>query len=77
MLKIRLMYPEDKEDFVKICSGFDVDITLHKGHLSVDAKSIIGVMAFETKFDCYVTVATDDPQVIEQLEAALSKYSYE
>lgn len=74
MVKIRLLYPEDKEEFVKICSEFGNDITLHKGSLSVDAKSLVGVMAFDCKFDCYLTVSTDDSEVIKKLETALSKY---
>ena len=77
MLNIRLRYPEDKEKFVKICSEFSYDITLHKGSLEVDAKSLLGVMGFETKFDCYVTIGTDDPEVIQKFEKALSEYSYE
>lgn len=77
MLKVRLLYPEDKEKFVRICSEFDYEITLHRGHLEVDAKSLLGVMGLETKFECYVTINTDTTEVIKQFEEALSEYSYE
>ena len=77
MLKIRLLSPDEQKDFVRICSKYDCDITLHKGRVEVDAKSLMGVMAIDCKFDCYITVGTDNPQVIEGLEAALSEYSYE
>jgi phosphotransferase system HPr (HPr) family protein len=77
MLRIRLMSPKEQTDFVRICSGFSQDITLHKGHLEIDAKSLMGVMSVDCRFDCYITIGTDSPEVIEELETALSKYSYE
>lgn len=77
MLRIRLLSPEEQMNFVRICSEFDVDITLHKGRLMIDAKSLMGVMSVDTKFDCFITVGTDDPEVIKELETALSEYSYE
>lgn len=78
MLRIRLLSPEEQIKFVRICSSFeDIDITFHKGHLEVDAKSLMGVMSVDTKFDCWITVGTDDPEIIQKLEDALSEYSYE
>lgn len=77
MLRIRLLNPDEQKDFVRICTEFPVDITLHKGHYAVDAKSILGVMSLDCKFDCYITVGTDNPKIIKDLEDALSAYSYE
>ena len=77
MLRIRLLSPDEQMNFVRICSNFNVDLTLHKGHLDIDAKSLMGVMSVDTKFDCYITIGTDDAQIIRELEDALSEYSYE
>lgn len=77
MLRIRLLSPEEQMNFVRICSNYDVDITLHKGRLDIDAKSLMGVMSVDTKFDCYITIGTDDHKIINELENALSEYSYE
>lgn len=77
MLRIRLLGPNEQMDFVRICSCYNCDITLHKGRMEVDAKSLMGVMAIDTKFDCYITIGTDNPSVVKELEQALSKYSYE
>lgn len=77
MLRIRLLSPYEQMDFVKICSNYEPDITLHKGRLEVDAKSLMGVMSVDCKFDCYITIGTDDSDVIKQIEQDLSAYSYE
>lgn len=77
MLRIRLLNLDEQKEFVRICSGYDVDITLHKGNIHIDAKSLLGVTSMDTKFDCYITVGTDNPAIIESLESALSNYSYE
>lgn len=77
MIRIRLMSPKEQRDFVSICSEYKVDITFHKGRILVDAKSLMGIMSIDTRFDCYITIGTDDSEIIKELESRLSKYTYE
>ena len=77
MIRIRLMSPKEQSDFVSICSDYKPDITFHKGRLQIDAKSLMGIMSVDTRFDCYITIGTDNPEVIKELESRLSKYTYE
>jgi len=56
-------------EFVKLASRFDVDIKLTKEDLTIDGKSIMGVMMLAAECGSTLLIAVDGPDEAEALEA--------
>ncbi|MCR5545250.1 MAG: HPr family phosphocarrier protein [Lachnospiraceae bacterium] len=66
--KIKLMSPNDVEEFVKIASNFDFDIDLVSGTVYLDAKSLLGVLSMGIKRELNVVTMADDPEFASKIE---------
>ena len=69
--KIKLMTPQDVEEFVGITSTFDYDIDLRRGTRYIDAKSILGVMAVALKSEADLICQQNDVK----LRTLISKFA--
>ncbi len=59
-------------EFVKMSSRFDSDIKLTKDDLTVDGKSIMGVMMLAAECGCELLIAVDGPDEEEALAALVA-----
>ncbi|MCR4674294.1 MAG: HPr family phosphocarrier protein [Lachnospiraceae bacterium] len=66
--KIKLMSPNDVEEFVKIASKFDFDIDLVSGTVYLDAKSLLGVLSMGLKRELNVLTMGDDPEFASKIK---------
>ena len=73
MMTMNVLIPrkEDAEDFVRKVSKFLYDVNLTRGHLAIDAKSIVGVLGLGIGTVLRVEANTDN---LESMKDALQKY---
>ncbi len=59
-IRIKLMSPQEVEEFVNIASAYEFDIDLVSGAVYIDAKSFLGVMTMGFKRELEVCSMADD-----------------
>lgn len=65
---LKLLSPNDVNEFVNITSQYDYDIDLANGTYYVDAKSLLGVMAACTRRQMELTTAIEDVSLRSRLQ---------
>lgn len=66
-MKIRMLSPNDVKEFVKITSECDYNIDMENGVISIDAKSLLGVMAAATRRQMNLICYGDDEVLARRL----------
>ena len=59
---------EDARKLVKLANDCDFDVNISSGHILLDAKSILGVMALDFRNALQVSFYGDNPELISFLE---------
>lgn len=72
--KIRLSTPEMVSDFIKVCSKYECDINLYDGRNSLDAKSLMGVLAITQGKVIEVQAISSDENVILSFISDMRKF---
>jgi phosphotransferase system HPr-like phosphotransfer protein len=57
---VKLMSPQDAQEFVNIASAYDYDIDLKSGVVYIDAKSILGVLTYGLKRELEVLCHSEE-----------------
>ena len=59
-LTVEIVSMQDADKFNKICSKFDCDMDLQSGKYYVDAKSIMGIVAFDLSKPLQLNIHAND-----------------
>lgn len=75
--KISLNGVDSIYKFVKICSGFPVDIDVYCGRLTIDAKSIMGVMSLDLSRAVQTDILTGDEKMKQEFYEKIKEFEVE
>lgn len=73
-MKIKLSSPEDTASFVNICNEFESDVDVWDGHISIDAKSIVGMLRIADGKIITANIHTSDPNEIKAFIDMIRKF---
>ena len=71
-MKITFKHPDEILDFVNTVSKYELDMDMKKGHVVVDAKSLLGIMHLGINNEIALQMYTDD---CEELCREIAKYA--
>ena len=71
-MKITFKHPEEIREFVNMVSKYDFDIDVRRGHVVVDAKSLLGIMHLGLNNVMDLKLHSDD---CEELQKKILKYA--
>ena len=71
-LKLVFHQPEDIMEFVNVVQKYPYDMDMKKGHVVVDAKSLLGIMHLGINNEIALQMYTDD---CEELCREIAKYA--
>ena len=71
-MKITFKHPDEILDFVNTVSKYEFDMDMKKGHVVVDAKSLLGIMHLGINNEIALRMHTDD---CEELCREIAKYA--
>ena len=71
-MKITFKHPDEILDFVITVSKYEFDMDMKKGHVVVDAKSLLGIMHLGINNEIALQMSTDD---CEELCREIAKYA--
>ena len=71
-MKITFKHPDEILDFVNTVSKYEFDMDMKKGHVVVDAKSLLGIMHLGINNEIALQMYTDD---CEELCREIAKYA--
>ena len=54
-MKITFKHPDEILDFVNTVSKYEFDMDMKKGHVVVDAKSLLGIMTMDLRNSMWMT----------------------
>jgi phosphocarrier protein len=69
------MHARPAAEFVKLANRFKATITVRKGELTVNGKSIMGVMMLAAECGSSVQIRTDGDDAAEAMEALLTLFA--
>lgn len=76
--KIKFDRPEDGKKFVELMNKYfddDVDISTDPNNRrTYDAKSLLGVLSLDLSKELYVSIVTDDKDIIRQFKAIIRQF---
>lgn len=73
-MTINLNRVEDIHKFVAICSGYEEDIDVYYGRLTIDGKSIMGVMSLDLSRNIDVSILTEDEKVEKEFYEKIKRF---
>lgn len=71
-MKVTFKHPDEILDFVNTVSKYNFDMDMRKGHVVVDAKSLLGIMYLGLNSEIELKMYTDD---CEDLREKIEKYT--
>ncbi len=71
-MKVTFKHPDEILDFVNTVSKYNFDMDMRKGHVVVDAKSLLGIMYLGLNNEIELKMYTDD---CEDLRERIEKYT--
>ncbi len=71
-MKVTFKHPDEILDFVNTVSKYNFDMDMRKGHVVVDAKSLLGIMYLGLNSEIELKMYTDD---CEDLRERIEKYT--
>ena len=71
-IKIRTI--EGVKQVANICEGFTNDVDIKSGRYIVDAKSIMGILAFDLNKDLTIKIHSDEYEVINRFNEMLKDF---
>lgn len=74
MITISLNQVEDIYDFVRICSSFPSDVDLISGRLTIDAKSIMGVLSLQPNRNLQTRILSTDEDEVTRFEENMARF---
>lgn len=63
------MHARPAAEFVKLAGRFDADITVRRGDLEVNGKSIMGILMLAAEQGAQMVIRTRGPESVEAAEA--------
>ena len=73
-IKIKLKNLENIKEFIKRVEKYKSDVDIMTDRATVDAKSIIGVLALDLTGDIYVRIISDDLVECRKFEAEMEEF---
>lgn len=71
---INLNKVEDIHKFVSICSNYEEDIDVYYGRLTIDGKSIMGIMSLDLSRNIDVSILTEDKNIEEDFYKKIKRF---